>query len=126
VETETPKGYPIPESFDFQTMQVPEQRHRAFAVHQRVDRVFEVDGVVFLKSTCFYPYLMERNLLFGTDEPMDTALKSITLPLPTGGYAAWPSSLFQYERLDARALQIHGSSKSRNAGADYNSFIGRE
>ena len=76
-------------------MQVPEQRHSAFAIHQGVDRVLEIDGVVFPKGTRFFPELVKGNLIFGTNEPMDAALKGITFPLPASGHASWPGSFFQ-------------------------------
>jgi hypothetical protein len=101
VKTETPQGKLVPKASNFQPMQVAKQGHGTFFVHQGIDRIFEKDGVVFLQGTRFQPNLMQRDLLLGSDEPVDATFKSVAVAFPTGGDSSGTSGFLQDKRLDA-------------------------
>ena len=101
VETKTPQGKLIPNASNFQPMQVAKHRHATFVVHQGIDRIFEKDRVVILQRASFQPNLMQRDLLFGSDKPMDATLESVAFALPAGGDSSWTSGFLQDKRLDA-------------------------
>ena len=76
----------------------------AFGGGQAFDGVAERDAghlCYLLQGTGLPPNLMQRDLLLGSDEPVDATLESVSLSLPTSGNSTWISGFFQDKRPDA-------------------------
>ena len=120
VEFQDGQGQVVPPAGEFQPVQVPVERHPAFIVHQGIDGVLEIDRIVLLQGTGLYPDIVQRNFLFGTNQPVDAPFKIVSFAFPAGRYAARGCGLLQNQGLDTGTLQIVGTNQAGNAGANHN------
>ena len=120
VEFQDGQGQAVPPAGEFQPVQVPVERHLAFFVYQGIDGVLEIDRIVLLQGACLYPYIVQRNFLFGANQPVDAPFKIVSLAFPAGRYAARSCGLLQNQGLDPGTLQIIGTSQAGNAGSNHN------
>ena len=114
------QGQAIPPAGKFQPVQVPVERHPAFFVQQGIDGVLEIDRIVLLQGTGLYPYIVQRNFLFGANQPVNAPFKIVSFAFPACRYAARSCGLLQNQGLDTGTLQIIGTSQAGNAGTDDN------
>ena len=120
VEFQDGQGQVVPPAGEFQPVQVTVKRHLAFIVQQGIDGVLEIDRIVLLQGTGLYPDIVQRNFLFGADEPVNAPFKIVSFAFPAGRYAARSCGLLQNQGLDTGTLQIIGTSQAGNAGTDHN------
>ena len=101
------------QTIDFQSFQISLKRHLPSIVHQSINGVFEIDGVVFLQGARFFPHRMKRQVFLGSDEPVYAALKGVTLAAPGSGNASRIPRLLQHHHLKTRPTGIN---RRRQAG----------